>query len=170
MPTQKNKIITLLLILLLPGLVHALASDKEQPIYIEADRVNVDDKKGVSTYRGNVSIKQGTMRLKADSAVVHNNERGLNKVIVVGKPATFRQRPDNEPQDIHAEALRMEYFSSRERLYLINQARLTKGSSLFTGSRITYDTLNHVIKARKGEKNPKERVHITLEPKKTNKK
>lgn len=170
MPGPHNKIIALLLASMLPGIVHALASDKEQPIYIEADRVNVDDKKGVSVYRGNVHIKQGSMRLKADSAVVHNNENGLNKVIVIGKPATFRQRPDNEPHEVHAEALRMEYFSSRDRLYLINNAKLTKGSNLFTGNRITYDTLNHVIKAHKADTNPKERVHITLEPKKTNKK
>ena len=46
--------------------VHALESDRDQPALIEADEVELDFGSGQRIYRGNVSIKQGTIRIIAD--------------------------------------------------------------------------------------------------------
>ena len=51
-----------------PWAVMAMTGDREQPIHIEADSVDIDDKKGVSIYRGNVRMTQGSIVLTADAA------------------------------------------------------------------------------------------------------
>ena len=47
---------------LLSGLAHALPSDSQQPINIQADSAEMDDKRGVAIYRGDVIITQGTLK------------------------------------------------------------------------------------------------------------
>ena len=39
----------------------ALPSDREQPIRVQADTAELDDKQGVAVYRGDVVITQGTL-------------------------------------------------------------------------------------------------------------
>ena len=46
------------LLLLVPTLALALESDKDQPIQIEADSVDIDEGKNTSTYKGNVELTQ----------------------------------------------------------------------------------------------------------------
>ena len=43
-----------------PAALWALASDREQPITVEADGVEINDRTGVSVYKGNVVIRQGS--------------------------------------------------------------------------------------------------------------
>ena len=53
-----------------PLTLEALESDLEQPIMIEADSLEIDDREGTSLYRGNVDIRQGTIHITADSVKV----------------------------------------------------------------------------------------------------
>lgn len=50
---------------LLSGLAHALPSDSSQPINIQADSAELDDKRGIAIYRGDVVITQGTLKSPA---------------------------------------------------------------------------------------------------------
>ena len=59
-----NKVL-LALLFALSCSAHALSSDKDQPIELAADSVDVDEGKGVSTYKGNVDLRQGSMKLLA---------------------------------------------------------------------------------------------------------
>ena len=106
-----NKLLNQLILLglaALPMLAWGLSSDSQQPMMIEADRVELDDAKGVSIYRGRVKVAQGTLLLTGETMTVHNKGNRIEKVIVEGKPATYQQRPDNKDQDVHAKALRMD--------------------------------------------------------------
>ena len=51
---------------------HVLAesADRDQPIDLEADTVQVDDAKQISTYSGNVILTQGTLLIRADKLIV----------------------------------------------------------------------------------------------------
>ncbi|MBA1331005.1 LptA protein, partial [Candidatus Endoriftia persephone str. Guaymas] len=66
-----NSVSLLLLLLLLPLQARALSGDREQPIYLEADSVEIDEASGVSVYIGNVVVSQGSMRLEADKMWIH---------------------------------------------------------------------------------------------------
>lgn len=155
---------------LAPGTAFALSTDRDQPMYIEADKVHIDEKSGVSTYRGNVSLTQGSMHLTADKAAVHNKkDQTLEKVMIVGNPVRFRQRPDDAAEDVRAESRRMEYFADKDRLNLIEEAKVWQGGNVFTGNRIVYDTLHHVVTGTKAPGEKSDRVRITIQPKKNDK-
>ena len=47
----------------------ALDSDSNQPAEFKAQDIEIDFNTGQRTYRGNVTIQQGTLRMKAD--VIH---------------------------------------------------------------------------------------------------
>lgn len=157
-------VVTLSLLLpLLTGTVHALSSDRNQPMNVEADRADIDDKRGVSVYRGNVKITQGTLRLTADELTLHTRDGEVVRAIAVGKPATYRQRPDGKEHDVEAEALKMEYLADRQQLILTEKALVQQAGDTFRSERIDYDIAADVVKAGAGA--PGDRVRITIQPK-----
>ncbi|MCA1804165.1 MAG: hypothetical protein LC646_02110 [Xanthomonadaceae bacterium] len=78
----------LLLCLCLPLPSWALSSDREQPMYIESDQAELDDQKGISIYIGNVRVTQGTLVLTGEHMTVYQDGANLDRVILLGKPAT----------------------------------------------------------------------------------
>ncbi len=143
------------------GTAPALSSDKEQPINLEADSVELDEGTGVSVYQGNVDLKQGSMRLEADKVTVHLAGSRPSKVVAEGRPVKFQQRPDNSKQLIEGRARRAEYRMDSEELVLIGGATLTQGKDSFASDRIVYDRVQARVKAGAAAQG-KERVKITI--------
>ena len=109
------------------------------PVELAADSAEVDDDRGVSTYRGDVVLTRGTLRITGDQMrVFTNTERQLQRIVVDGTPATYREvRPDAPAR--RAEAPRMEYYASGpERLVLLEGGRLWQGDDSVTGQTITH--------------------------------
>ena len=140
----------------------ALSSDREPPMYIEADRADIDDKNGVSVYTGNVKVTQGTFQLLADKLTVHINDSQIQKAVATGNPARYKQRPDGKDEDIEAEALQMEYYASPERIVLRERAVASQGGDEFRSDKIVYDIKKDIVNAGTGKGDS--RVHITLQP------
>ena len=154
----------------LPGISSGLSEDNNQPMLIEADTAELDDKKGISIYKGNVKVTQGTLVLTGDTMTVYNNGDDISKVVVNGSPATYKQRPDGKDQDINAKALLMEYFKTPEKVILSKEAEVEQEGDILRSERIVYDVEKDQVSA--GTNNPNQRVRITLQPKnksKTNK-
>ncbi|EIJ43669.1 lipopolysaccharide transport periplasmic protein LptA [Beggiatoa alba B18LD] len=138
--------------------VFALATDKDQPINITAEQATIDDIKGIAIYEGNVVVTQGTIRIEADKVTLtYTKKQTLDKVILDGNPARFKQRPDNSTEDLNAKAEKMEYFATENRLQLTQNAEVWQGKDTFTGQRITYDTERGIIKAN-------QKVQVTIQP------
>ncbi len=128
---------------------HALTTDVEQPIEIEADFAELDDAAGRTTYTGNVVVVQGSIRMTGDKLIANFDEdRQLVDVYINGAPAYFKQTPDGGKQDIEGEGLQIEYHQKKSLLYLIDKARLKQGERLFEGYRINYDTKRSIITGR----------------------
>lgn len=153
----------------------ALSTDKDQPIEIEADSADLDDAKGVTIYRGNVVLIQGSVRMTGDTMTVYFTDGELDTMIMEGKPATYRQLPDDSEIYDEAEALRMEYYELKNLVVLIDKASFKQEGLSFSGNRIEYDTLHSRIKARGSVKQQAgssssgssgERVKIILKPRK----
>jgi len=153
----------LLLLLPLPAL--ALSSDREQPINIEADSLDIDEVNGISTYQGNVHYTQGSIVLDADIMVVHTHEGLIDKLEAFGDPAHYQQKLDNEDQHLSAEAKSMEYLSESEKLILRENVHVVKGENVFTGNIIEYNTKDEIVSARKAESG-EERVQVIIQPRK----
>lgn len=152
-----------LALLLTPALGLGLSSDKHQPMRIEADRVELDDASGISTYRGNVKVVQGTMVLTGEEMTIYTRDDAIEKVILDGDPATYRQRPDNKDQDVFARSRRMEYYTDPEQIILLKEAEVTQEGDMLRSERIEYDVAKDQVRA--GTDRPNERVHITIQPK-----
>jgi lipopolysaccharide export system protein LptA len=147
------------------GTAFALSSDREKPMNVKADRVEINDRKGVSVYRGNVVIKQGTMRIEANKVtVIHTRAHKVKKLIASGKPTRFKQLPDNKTQYVHASANRMEYFAENDLLVMTDRARFKQGGNVFRSNKILYNVKADQVKA--GVQHGGGPVNIILEPRK----
>ncbi len=146
-----------------PG-VHALSSDRSQPINIKADRVRINENKGFSTYSGHVVLTQGSIVLTAARLTVYQPKGTLQRIEATGTPARFKQLPDNSKTPVVASAEHMEYLAGDELLLLTGQARLTQGGDVFSGHRIEYDTRHSIVTARKNAQNGAGRVHAIIQP------
>ena len=177
---QENRLISafLLIYLTLHGVnVMALSTDKDQPIEIEANSAELDDKKGVTVYYGDVVVIQGSIRMTGDKMTVHyNQDQELETVVLTGQPATYKQLPDNSKVYDEAEALIMEYHELESLIVLKENARVKQEGLQFSGKKITYDTVRSRVKAEGGvsqkqesgeaAEQQQERVKITIKPKK----
>lgn len=150
-------------LILLPLQCWALSSDRDQPMNIEADRVELDDATGISTYHGNVTVTQGTMVLTGDRMTINSKNNEIQSVFVDGQPATYRQRPDNKDQDVRAHSLRMEYYTDPEQIIMLKQAEVSQEGNILQSERIEYDVVKDKVNA--GTSQPNERVRITIQPK-----
>lgn len=157
----------------------ALSTDREQPIVIEAGAAEADNRAQVTVYHGDVVITQGTLRITGDTVWIHyDDSNSITKAISVGKPAKFRQRPDDKEHDMTADADRMEYHADQDLILLLGNARYGEGDDKITAQRIVYDSRRGRVKAganpgggeasgsASGETDKSDRVRITITPKK----
>jgi lipopolysaccharide export system protein LptA len=138
----------LLVLAMFAGPVHALSTDAQQPVQIEADFAELDDEEHTTVYVGNVVVDQGSMHMTGDRLRVNFTEnKDMKDAYLEGRPATFKQTPDHD-DDVHGQAMQIEYHADRSLLNLIEKARVTQGQRLFEGHRINYDTKKSIITAR----------------------
>ena len=146
--------------------VVALEGDQEQPVYIEADSVELDDIQDTSVYIGNVQIDQGTMRILADQVTVkHKEDRRPRFIVAMGNPVRYRQDVEGEKGEVKAHAQRMEYDAEKDELTLIERAELTQATDRFASDRIVYDRARSQVKAGTSAQGSG-RVSITFTPEK----
>lgn len=166
----------LLLVAIVARPTHALTTDSQQPVQIEADFAELDDQEHTTVYVGNVIVDQGSMHMTGDRLRVNfTDNKDLKDAYLEGRPATFKQTPDHD-DDVHGQAMQIEYHAQETLLNLIEKARVTQGERLFEGHRINYDTKKSIITARsaradKADKDqiPKDgsgRVRIIIPPNK----
>lgn len=158
------KRIFLLFAWLLASPVWALDSDRQQPIQIEADRLDVDDAKGIGVYRGDVRYTQGTLELKAAEVMIYSTqERSLARVVAVGNPATFEQQIDPAGGVLTGEAQTIEYNVTTEQLLLKGSAHLVYCGDEFASDHIEFLAAKDLVKAGKSPQGGG-RVQVTIQP------
>lgn len=133
-------------IMLNSRLIYAADSTKAQTLDIQSQYLLLDEKKGISTYKGKVLLQKDTLVIKADAMTLYYNGEKLDKVIILGSPADVRHAPDNEAK-VHSQANKMEYLINQDKLTLSGQAFVTQGSRHFSGETIEYDTRQRIISA-----------------------
>ena len=124
--------------------------DPDLPIRIEADRASLDDQRGVSIYRGNVTITQGDTVITGDEVTVHAPQRQLQRMVSEGRLATLTTR-DESNREVRAEARRMEFFPDGPRVVLTGEARVWQGDDEFRGSSIVYNLEAATLEASTGD-------------------
>lgn len=153
----------LLGLLLVPLTALSLESDYQQPIHVHADHAEMDRQQGLSTYRGQVTLEQGSLHISADVLRVHHAGDTLQRIEAEGSPLQFRQRPEGATEDVRGSALQLDYDARENRLILRHQARVEQGGDHFSGEHITYDMINSRVRADSlGEQDG--RIHAIIQP------
>jgi len=132
----------------------ALESDRNQSVLVEADEVEMDFSSGTRLYRGNVSVRQGTIRILADQIELFYKGEQLDHGIATGNPAVFRQRPDGKDHDVVGTSRRIELDEIKNIVTFIGDARLRQGGDAIGGERIVYDMGRDRMTVRGGDASP----------------
>ena len=135
----------------------ALPEDREQPIRVQADTAELDDRQGVAVYRGDVVITQ--------------DDNGDVEVFTsIGKPAYYEQKPAVDKEIVKAYGLTIQYFAANERIVLIDQAKVVQEGNTFEGEKIVYDTRRQIVNAGRATNadvtTPRPRVDMVIQPRK----
>ena len=156
-------------VFLLGSSAWALPEDRNQPIRVQADTAELDDRQGVAVYRGDVVITQGSMKITGDTVTITQNASGDVEVFTsIGKPAYYEQKPSADKSVVKAYGLTIQYFASNERIVLIDQAKVVQEGNTFEGEKIVYDTQRQIVNAgRATDTNvttPRPRVDMVIQP------
>ena len=164
------------LCLALPAL--AEKADRNKPMQIQADRLEVDDIKKISIYSGNVILTKGTILLRAEKLTVSEDAQGFQMGVANGKPgqlASFRQKREGVDQFVEGYGERVDYdgknetvkFSQRAQLRRLEKEKVTDEAD---GAVINWDSRSEFFTVQSGitgqsPQNPNGRVKVTIQPK-----
>ncbi|USD64996.1 lipopolysaccharide transport periplasmic protein LptA [Vibrio sp. SCSIO 43136] len=159
---MKLKLLSLIGCLLLSTSSWALSNDTEQPIYINSNSQSLDMKSNRVTFEGDVTLKQGSINIKADKLIVlRNSEDDSVEVLeAYGKPTTFTQLTD-EGKTLSGKANVLKYMVAQDLLTMNGDAELAQDESLIKGTSIRYQIASQQLMADGKEGQP---VSTILQP------
>jgi lipopolysaccharide export system protein LptA len=155
---------SLLLLLLLPAQVWS-AEDQQQPITVEADRLEMNNASGISHYQGNVIMTQGSMLLRANSVTLHSSGSELQRAEANGTPVYLERTDPQSGELLKANAGYIEYQIPQGLLEMKGEAHLWRGQDEFSGEHIVYELDKRIVRAS-GQNGGEEtgRVKVILQP------
>ncbi len=141
----------------------ARTDDAEKPIHITADTAELNEKSGISIYRGDVKMVQGTTILHGDIITVYTVNDEVEKMISVGNLTTYEETTD-DGDVVYAESEEMIYNSAEKKIELFRRGKITQVGNVIRSDYILYLTEEGLIDT--GTK--KDRIKIIIQPKAKN--
>jgi lipopolysaccharide export system protein LptA len=122
-------------------------ADREKPIFYQGDTggANLNSKDGELI--GNVVITQGTLTIRADRIVFHQNADNSLSAVAYGNPVSFREKRDGVDEYYEGYAQRAVYDGTKRLLELFDRALLKKTNDEIRSNYISYDAGTEVFKA-----------------------
>jgi lipopolysaccharide export system protein LptA len=145
------------------SMANALPEDRKQPIHISADSAQIDEKAGVTTYTGNVSITQGTMKIRAAKVSLYQKDRAVDRIVATGSPAKFSQQAAANQAITDAYGNSLEYLVKKQTITLSGNAKVEQEKNQFSGERIVYQMDKARVNAY-GGKDSGQRVQMIIQP------
>jgi lipopolysaccharide export system protein LptA len=133
--------------LTLPQLAYAESADRDKPIFYQGDTggANLSSKDG--ELAGNVVVTQGTMTIRADRIVFHQNPDNSLSATAYGNPVSFREKRDGVDEYYEGYAQRAVYDGQKRLLELFDRALLKKSGDEIRSNYISYNAGTEVFKA-----------------------
>ncbi|HDS1734983.1 lipopolysaccharide transport periplasmic protein LptA [Pseudomonas sp. BP8] len=149
----------------------ALPTDRDQPIRIQADDAHLDDKQGVATYKGDVIITQGSMKITGNTVTMTRATNGdIDVVTSVGNLAYFEQQQSADKADkMKGWAVTIQYQAQKDTIILTDRAKVENEGNTTEGEKIVYNTKSQVATAgtSSGAASTKRpRIDMVIQPKK----
>jgi len=162
--------LTLLCLTLICPTVHAERADRDKPVHLEADQVNIDDAKQVSTFEGKVQLTQGTLSIQGNKLIVVQDKNGFSHGTATGQLASFRQKREGYDEYVEGYGERIEYDTQNETVDFFGQARMTRQHDEVRGDHISYSSKTEIFQVhsapgQQADSSGKGRVRVILQPK-----
>lgn len=129
------------LALLLAGFVApawALKTDRDQPMDVDADRLETSSQTGLARLIGNVRITQGSLIAESATAEVQQNDEGeIARAVLAGTPARLEQALDDGGK-LEAVARNIDYDLAAGVVVLTGAVEIAQPQGTIRGERITY--------------------------------
>jgi len=160
--------VSLIALLSTSNIAMARQSDRSQPINVNADSSEFDEKAGVQSLQGNVQITQGTLQINADFIAITLENNALSKIEGRGSPIRFEQ--ENEAGELmQGQAREIIYDAVDGTLILVGDASLSQPRQSLTSERITFNGQTQKVSADGGERSSGDgggggRVSIQIQP------
>jgi len=141
----------IVVVFLLAWISHAqaLESDLQQPINVQADKSEFDEKAGTQTLSGNVEISQGSMLITAEEITIGLKDNALHTISGSGDPIRFQQ--ENEAGDImKGAAEKIIYDAIAGTLTLRGAATLSQPRQNLVSDLIIFDARSQKVNAEGG--------------------
>ncbi|NPA72812.1 MAG: lipopolysaccharide transport periplasmic protein LptA [Gammaproteobacteria bacterium] len=142
--------------------------DAEHPVHISANSLETHQKKGQSTYKGNVVITQGSLTLKGDVIFIQHPNGTLKHVKATGADtehlASFKRFSQIEQAWLTGQATTIEYDAAKRTLLLIGHAQIEQpGQHQIKGPKLFYDIKKQTLQAQ-STSSEQGRVTVTFNP------
>jgi lipopolysaccharide export system protein LptA len=157
------KHINLALLLLLSSAT--VVAESSEPVRVEANRMELDQKQGFSLYQGSVEMQRGDTQLQAERLELHNKGGKVTLAIADGTPVHLEMRDPQSGKITRGEADHVEYRFEEGTLVLQGAAQLWRDGDRFNGERLFYDNNKQQVRAF-GSEQGKGRVQVILQPEK----
>ncbi len=145
----------------------ALESDRQEPLEVNANSTVGTLGDGITTLRGNVDIRQGTLHITANEAEINKVEGRVKSVTFHGEPAFLEQQIEDQGM-VQATARVIDYQVASGLVTLTENAVVKHPQYQISGDLLIYD-LNIQHFQGSGGENGKGRIYIQLEPEVINK-
>lgn len=127
-------------VLLAPAAVLAKSSDRNQDMLLDSDTTDgVLDGNSTTVWTGNVSLKQGSLEIKAQRAELTQRNGDPSRAVFTGKQVKMRQQLDDGSW-MDAQADRVEYDMTSETITFIGNYTVKSDRGSNSGQRMVYNT------------------------------
>lgn len=133
----------------------------QAPVRLRAERIEIDQKAGISRYRGQVVLTQGTLRITADQAEARGRREAVERIAASGHPVTFRYLAAGQSEVVEGEARRIDYDLVARRLNLSGVVEIRQGQDLLRAGTVDYDLAAERVTARSDSG---QRIYAALAP------
>lgn len=159
-----NRIIplTCALLLVFPGSLMALKSDRQQALEVNADATDGTLGDGTATLQGNVEIRQGTLLITADIATVEKVDGRVRRFELNGTPVHLQQEIEEQGL-VMAEAQKVEYIVATGIVTLTGAADVVHPQYHINGEILEYDMNTQHFQGTGGDNNGRIRIRLAPE-------
>jgi lipopolysaccharide export system protein LptA len=141
----------------------ALKNDVEKPVHIDANSVVFNKNKGFAIYEGNVTIVQGSLKIRANKIEIKAPNNEISKIIANGSPVSFEQKMD-DGKLAKGKANRVIYLIKEKKIVLDGNAVISQNNDKFSSNHIDYSTRTGELRAGNKKTPGKSRVKAIFYP------
>ena len=149
-----TKFILLTILLFTTTSAFSRTDDIKQPVHIDADSVTFNKAKGYAIYEGNVSIRQGSLKITAQKIEIFAPGNDMQKIETSGSPVIFQQEMD-DGKLAKGQASKIRYLVKEKQLQMSGSAKITQHKDTFSSSYIQYSINTGELKAGSTKKTSK---------------